>query len=61
MILDERSAAAFINGYPQLLLEICGPIGGEVKLLERTAVEFECRGDLVCRQVAAKGNWRSPI
>jgi len=35
MILDQRSAAAFINGYRQLLLEICGPTGGEVKLLEQ--------------------------
>ena len=35
MILDERSAAAFINGYRQLLLEICGPTGAEVKLLQR--------------------------
>jgi hypothetical protein len=35
MILDERSAAVFINGYRQLLLEICGPTGGEFKLLER--------------------------
>jgi hypothetical protein len=35
MILDERSAAVFINGYQKLLLEICGPTGGNVKLLER--------------------------
>ncbi len=35
MILDERSAAIFINGYRQLLLEICGPIGASFKLLER--------------------------
>jgi hypothetical protein len=35
MILDERSAAVFIDGYRQLLLEICGPSGGNVKLLER--------------------------
>lgn len=34
MILDERSAAVFINGYQKLLLEVCGP-GGNVKLLER--------------------------
>jgi hypothetical protein len=37
MILDERSAAVFINGYQKLLLEICGPVGGNVKLLERLA------------------------
>jgi hypothetical protein len=37
MILDERSAAVFINGYQKLLLEICGPAGGNVKLLERLA------------------------
>jgi hypothetical protein len=35
MILDERSAAIFINGYKQLLLEICGRTGGDNKLLER--------------------------
>jgi hypothetical protein len=35
MILDERSAAVFINGYQKLLLEICGPTGGNIKLLER--------------------------
>jgi hypothetical protein len=35
MILDERSAAVFINGYRQLLLEICGPTGRDFKLLER--------------------------
>jgi hypothetical protein len=35
MILDERSAVVFINGYQKLLLEICGPAGGNVKLLER--------------------------
>ena len=35
MILDERSAAVFINGYRQLLLEICGPTGADFKLLER--------------------------
>jgi hypothetical protein len=35
MILDERSAAVFINGYQKLLLEICDPTGGNVKLLER--------------------------
>src|SRR5271166_4867918 len=35
MILDERSAAIFINGYQKLLLEICGPTGENVKLLER--------------------------
>ena len=35
MILDERSAAVFINGYRQLLLEISGPTGGDFKLLER--------------------------
>ena len=35
MILDERSAAVFINGYQKLLLEIGGPPGGNVKLLER--------------------------
>jgi len=29
MILDERSAAVFINGYQKLLLEICGPAGGK--------------------------------
>jgi hypothetical protein len=37
MILNERSAAVFINGYQKLLLEICGPTGGNVKLLERLA------------------------
>jgi hypothetical protein len=37
MILDERSAAVFINGYQKLLLEICGPVGRNVKLLERLA------------------------
>src|SRR5208337_3401610 len=37
MILDERSAAVFINGYQKLLLEICGPTRGNVKLLERLA------------------------
>ena len=35
MILDERSAAIFINSYQKLLLEICGPTGENVKLLER--------------------------
>jgi hypothetical protein len=35
MILDERSATVFINGYQKLLLEICGPTGGNVKLLRR--------------------------
>jgi hypothetical protein len=35
MILDGRSAAVFINGYQKLLQEICGPTGGNVKLLER--------------------------
>jgi hypothetical protein len=35
MILDERSAAVFINSYQKLLLEICGPAEGHVKLLER--------------------------
>jgi hypothetical protein len=35
MILDEQSAAVFINGYQKLLLEICGPTGENVKLLER--------------------------
>ena len=35
MILDERSAAVFINGYRQLLLEICGPTGADFNLLER--------------------------
>ncbi len=35
MILDERSAAVFINGYQKLLLEICGPAGGNVQFLER--------------------------
>lgn len=35
MILDERSAAVFIDGYQKLLLEICGPAGGDFKLLER--------------------------
>jgi hypothetical protein len=35
MILDERSAAVFINSYQKLLLEICGPTEGHVKLLER--------------------------
>jgi len=37
MILDEQSAAVFINGYQKLLLEIYGPAGGNVKLLERLA------------------------
>ena len=37
MILDERSATVFINGYQKLLLEICGPAKGNVKLLERLA------------------------
>jgi hypothetical protein len=37
MILDERSAAVFIDGYKKLLLEICGPDGGNVKVLERLA------------------------
>ena len=37
MILHERSAAVFINGYQKLLLEIYGPAGGNVKLLERLA------------------------
>lgn len=35
MILDERSATAFISGYKKLLLEICGPTGENLKLLER--------------------------
>jgi len=35
MILDERSAAVFIDGYQKLLLEICGPTGGGRTLLER--------------------------
>jgi hypothetical protein len=35
MILDQRSAAIFINGYKKLLLEICGPTGENLKLLER--------------------------
>jgi hypothetical protein len=35
MILDERSAAIFIDGYKKLLLEICGPAGENLKLLER--------------------------
>jgi hypothetical protein len=35
MILDERSATVFINGYKKLLLEICGPTGENLKLLER--------------------------
>ena len=35
MILDERSAAVFIDGYQKLLLEICGSTGGNVKFLER--------------------------
>lgn len=35
MILDERSATVFINGYRKLLLEICGPTGENLKLLER--------------------------
>jgi hypothetical protein len=30
MILDEQSAAVFINGYQRLLLEICGPTGENV-------------------------------
>jgi cytokinin dehydrogenase len=33
--LDERSAAAFIHGYKTLLLEICGPAGENLNLLER--------------------------
>ncbi|MGO9945587.1 MAG: hypothetical protein ACLPWG_01900 [Steroidobacteraceae bacterium] len=37
MILDERSAAVFINGYQKLLLQICGPAEGNVKLLQRLA------------------------
>jgi hypothetical protein len=37
MILDKRSAAVLINGYQKLLLEIGGPAGGNVKLLERLA------------------------
>jgi len=35
MILDERSAAVFIDGYKKLLLEIFGPAGKNLKLLER--------------------------
>jgi hypothetical protein len=35
MILDQRSAAIFIDGYKKLLLEICGPTGENLKLLER--------------------------
>src|SRR5208283_5121515 len=35
MILDERSAAVFIDGYQKLLLEIGGPTEGGLKLLER--------------------------
>jgi hypothetical protein len=35
MILDERSAAVFIDGYQKLLLEICGPTSGNIMLLER--------------------------
>jgi hypothetical protein len=35
MILDERSAAIFISDHQKLLLEIGGPPGGNVKLLER--------------------------
>ena len=35
MILDERSAAVFIDDYRKLLLEICGHARGELKLLER--------------------------
>ncbi len=35
MILDERSAAVFIDGYRKLLLEICGAAGENLKLLER--------------------------
>jgi hypothetical protein len=35
MILDERSAAVFIDGYKKLLLEICGPAGENLKLLDR--------------------------
>ncbi len=35
MILDERSAAVFIDGYQKLLLEICGPVGEDIKLLQR--------------------------
>src|SRR5271167_2423812 len=35
MILDERSAAVFIDGYKKLLLEICGPAGESLQLLER--------------------------
>jgi hypothetical protein len=29
------TAAVFINGYQKLLVEICGPTGGNVKLLQR--------------------------
>ena len=35
MVLDERSAAVFIDGYQTLLLEICGSTGRKVKFLER--------------------------
>ena len=35
MILDERSAAVFIDGYQKLLLEIGGPTEGGLNLLER--------------------------
>jgi hypothetical protein len=35
MILDQRSAAIFIDGYKKLLLEICGPTEENLKLLER--------------------------
>jgi hypothetical protein len=35
MVLDERSATAFIQGYKTLLLEICGPAGENLNLLER--------------------------
>lgn len=35
MILDARSATAFINGYKKLLLQISGTTGGNFELLER--------------------------
>jgi hypothetical protein len=35
MILDQQSAAVFVNGYQKLLLEICGRTGENVQLLER--------------------------
>jgi hypothetical protein len=44
MILERRSAASFINAYGQLLREICGPAGNDVKLLERP---FEGQKDLM--------------